>query len=377
MRIALIIERMDPSRGGRETSTAQIAAELARRGHAVTVLCQSSRAEIENVSLRVISTRGLSRAARLRSFVHETQHALADGAFDVSHAMLPVPGVTVYQLRGGTRPGVLEARRRMTRGLGSAVAQLGFALNEHRRLLATLERQVVTGQTLLLPNSEMIAREIEHYYGRTEGVIVVPNGVSVPDVSQQQREQWRQGGRGQIGVKDDETVFLTVAKNFRLKGVDWAIRAFGSAFGEGGGNRLVCIGQADAPRFKRVAETSGVSDRVVFLPATPEIFPWYSAADVCVLLSWHDAASRVVLEATRWALPSITTTYNGAAEALAEGAGIVVERPDSLEAAAEAMRTLADPDQRRPRIRACAVAAEALSLERHVDGLLRAYKTVE
>ena len=38
MKIALVIERMDPQRGGREVSTAQVAVALSRRGHEVTVL---------------------------------------------------------------------------------------------------------------------------------------------------------------------------------------------------------------------------------------------------------------------------------------------------------------------------------------------------
>jgi UDP-glucose:(heptosyl)LPS alpha-1,3-glucosyltransferase len=379
MRIALIIEHLDPSRGGRETSTAQIAAELGRRGHTVTVLCQSCQAEIDQAEIHIIPTRGVSRAARLRNFVHEVHRALSDGAFDVSHAMLPVPGATVYQPRGGTRPGVLAARRRMTRGLGSAVAQLGFSLNEHRRLLAALERETVAGETLLLPNSSMVAEEIEHHYGRTEGVIVVPNGIVTPDVSTEQREQWRREVREKLGATPDETVFLTVAKNFRLKGVDWAVKAFAHAFGQSDAPpaRLLCVGQDNAPQITKLAEKLGVADRVSLQPSTAEIYRWYSAADACVLLSWYDASSRVVLEATCWGIASITTTYNGAAEVLAGGAGIVVERPDALEDVARAMRTIIDPEQRERKRLACLDAAGNLTVERHVDGLLEIYQAAQ
>lgn len=379
MRIALIIERMDPSRGGRETSTAQIAAELIRRGHAVTILCQAHQAEIDKANIHILPTRGMSRTARLRNFVHEVQHELAGGAFDVSHAMLPLPGATAYQPRGGTRPGVQAARRRMSGGLGSAMAQLGFSLNEHRRLLATLEREVIESETLLLPNSNMVAEEIAHHYGRTDRVIVIPNGVAVPDVSPEQREPWRNELREQLGATPDETVFLTAAKNFRLKGADWGVKAFALAcrHDDGMRARLVCLGQSDAPKIQRLAGKLGVADRVAILPSTSEIFRWYSAADVCVLLSWYDACSRVVLEATCWGLPSVTTTYNGAAEVLADGAGIVVERPDALEDVAEAMRTLADPTRRERRRNACRDAAKNLTIEHHVDGLLKAYRTAE
>ncbi|MBN1553540.1 MAG: glycosyltransferase family 4 protein [Phycisphaerae bacterium] len=376
MRIALIIERLDPSRGGRETSTVQIATELIRRGHEVTVLCES-HVDIEGLPVRVIPVRGVSRPARLRNFVHNVQRVLTDESIEVSHAMLPVPGARVYQLRGGTRLGVLAARRRMRRGIGVAMAQLSFTFNEHRRLLAGLERQVISDQTLLLPNSEMVAREIEHHYGRSEGVIVVSNGVAVPEASESRREQWRNEYRQKIGAGPDETVFLTAAKHYHLKGVDWAIRAFAHAFGEAAHDtRLVCIGQTDASGVRRIAEKLGVAERVTLLPPTTEMFSWYSAADVCVLLSWYDASSRVVLEATRWGLPSITTTYNGAAEVLSGGAGIVVERPDARDEIAGAMKSLTDPERRHKRSVACAAAAEDLTIERHVDELLAVYNTL-
>lgn len=377
MRIALIIEHLDPARGGRETSTAQIAAELLRRGLSVTVLCQSCPAVPRGVSVRLLPGRGLTRADRLRHFVDQVQRVLAEESYDISHAMLPVPGATVYQPRGGTRPGLREARRRRSTPPAFALARLGEALDAHRRLLASLERKVFSdSRTLLLPNSEMVAEEIRRYFGRSEGVIVVPNGVDVPDVSPEQRENWRRLRRAELGLGDSETLFLTAATHYRLKGVDWAVRAFARAFPAGSPRRgrLVCLGQANASALRRLAARLGAARQITFLPHSPEIFSWYSAADVCVLLSWYDAASRVVLEATRWGLPAVTTTYNGAAEALAGGAGIVVERPDATEEVAAALQTLGDPAVRAAYRRAALAVSDRLTLSHHVDGLLRAYQ---
>jgi len=55
MKIALIIERMEPSRGGRETSTAQIAQRLAELGHSVTVLCQQGSWPSDSPGVEVVS----------------------------------------------------------------------------------------------------------------------------------------------------------------------------------------------------------------------------------------------------------------------------------------------------------------------------------
>ena len=51
MKIALVIERMDDFRGGRETSTGQIATILAERGHEVDILCESGSWRSEGVDV--------------------------------------------------------------------------------------------------------------------------------------------------------------------------------------------------------------------------------------------------------------------------------------------------------------------------------------
>ena len=115
---------------------------------------------------------------------------------------------------------------------------------------------------------------------------------------------------------------------------------------------------------------------MVFVGPTDEIHQWYAAADACVLLSWYDPCSRVVLEATRWGIPSITTVYNGASEILADGAGIIVGSPKDRRAVAAAMEELADPHRRAMRARACLDVAERLSMDRHVEELLKIYTEV-
>ena len=379
MKIALVIERMDVCRGGREVSTAQVAAGLAERSHAVTVFCQSGSWRHEAVQLCPLGERGLLRAVRLRNFIADVQKEIRRRQFDVVHAMLPVPGANVYQLRGGTSPGRFAAALRRRSRLGAAVARLVEPLNLRRMAMARTERLVVEDpRVLCLPVSEMVARELRLHYGRAdgEGVRVIYNAADVPATNAEQRLNHRRRLRGELGLKDDETMFLTVAKNFELKGVAEAIGAFSQWLaGRNGrpGGRLVVIGRQSVGKYRRLAARRGVGDRVVFVPPVEEVFEWYAAADVCVLLSWYDPCSRVALEATRCGLPSITTVYNGAAEVLAAGAGIVVGSPKDLKAVVAAMEELADPRRRSLRADACRGLSDRLSMKRHVDELIAAY----
>ena len=379
MKIALVIERMDLSRGGRETSTAQIAAALNRRGHEVTILCQSGSWVCKGVEIHALGRRGAGRTRALKNFVADVRVAIDAGDWDVVQAMLPVPGADIYQPRGGTIPAQREAAMRRRGPLGRFFVWLLEPLNFHRQAMGALERRLIVDESVLnLAVSFMVSQEFEEYYGLTERVRVVYNAVDMPDPGCPERPQWRRLRREKLGVGDNAVVFLIVATNLALKGVAEAIAAFaqwrnGPDQPQG---RLVVVGSESIEGYQRIAGMLGVGSDVVFIERTEEIHQWYAAADACVLLSWYDPCSRVVLEATCWGIPSITTIFNGAAEVVAGAGGIVVSSPRDSRAIVAGMRELADGQRRFDRSRACEKAAEQLGMDRHVDELLAAYDDV-
>ncbi len=373
MKVALVIERMDPSRGGRETSTAQIAQALAGLGVDVTILCQQGSWQHHAIDVRQLG------AGSGRTFVKNVQSICLSGEFDVTHSMLPIPGVDIYQPRGGTVPAQIDSRlRTINSPFGRVLSRLGRVLNSRRRYQAKLERQLVAdASTLCLAGSQMVASEFWTHYKRRQNVRVVFNGVDTPKPGPgESPPSCRANIRRQLGIDDDEPVFLTIATNFPLKGVDFAIRSLVEMRDKVGCGTLIAVGQQTPGRFAELAKSLGVAQALRFVPPQTEIFPWYAAADVCVLLSWYDACSRVVLEACRLGMPSITTVFNGAAEALVNGGGIVVASPADVSAVADAMAELADPEKRQRRSEACLVEAEKLSMARHVDELLEIYTQI-
>jgi len=379
MKIALVIERMDLSRGGRETSTAQIAAALTRRGHAVTILCQSGSWIGEGVEIRAFGRRGITRALALKNFVADVRSAIDGGDWDIVHAMLPAPGADIYQPRGGTVPAQRQAALRRRGPLGRLLARLVEPLNLHRRTLAALERKVIADPNVLnLPVSFMVCEEFRQHYGLTERLRVVYNAVDMPPMDCPDRPTWRRLRREKLRVGDSAAVFLIVARNLALKGVAEAISAFAEwrSRPDQPQGRLVVVGGEATQPYERQATALGVAAEVVFVDYTEEIHQWYAAADACVLLSWYDPCSRVVLEATSWGIPSITTVFNGAAEVAAGAGGIVVSSPRDIPAVAAAMAEMADGKKRFDRCRACEAAAGQLGMDLHVDELLDAYAQI-
>jgi len=380
MKIALIIERMDTGRGGREASTAQIAAELARRGHDVTILCQSGLWQHEGVNVLPLGVRGVTRGAKLANFASDVRAEVEWSKYDIAHAMGPIPGVNVYQLRSGTIPAQAEANRRRRGGAKRLLRRLTEKLNRRQILADQMERDMMADPNVwLLPVSQMVARELQRYYQRTDRVRMVFNGVDSPAMSDQQRAEHRRRLRSEMNADDATVVFLTVATNWPLKGVAQSIAAFAkwnARHPHGANARLVLLGRDDVEDYAKLATDDGVAAQVIFPGSTENVAPWYAAADACVLLSWYDPCSRVVLEAMRMGLPAITTAFNGAAEALAHGAGLVVPSPADTFAVAEAFDALADPQRRNRAAQLCRMQSDRLSVSRHVDELLAVYAEV-
>jgi len=378
VKIALIIERMDPLRGGRETYTGEVAAELARRGHEVCVVCQDAQWEAPGVEVVRLGRSGLTRCGRMRRFLRAAGGVLASGEFDATHAMLAMPGVDVYHPHGGTVASSAVAHVRRRRGLVRALyAGVGW-LNFGRMQRARLERRIVReGRAVCLCVSELVARQFERDYRRRDNVRVIFNGVAEMEPDASRRIAWRREVRSAVGVGEDETLFVAVATNFELKGVAQTLRAFARWLGATHSRaRLAIVGRESVGPYRRLADDLGVTDRVHFEPPTRQIRHWYAAADAMILLTWYDPCSLVVLEAVRWRLPPLTTAYNGAADALAGGAGIVISSPDDTSAAVAAMEELANPLSRQKRAEACGEVEGRLALARHVDELLRLYEEV-
>ncbi len=379
MKIALVIERMEIGRGGREKSVAHVACALADRGHDVTILCQLGSPVSEKVKLQCLGKRGVGRLARLRNFVGDVQDAIAAAKFDIVHATLPVPGANIYQLRSGSVPGQIAASARRW-GCFAPVKKCVSRFNSVRRQMGKYESQVLAdARTLSLPISQMVADELTHFYKPACQPKVLFNAVDVPEVSDDQRQQWRESLREKWQVGPEDPVFITVGKNFQLKGIDRAIVAFARYYHENRGKinaRLVIVGKDHPESYMRHASLRDVGSQVIFAPPTDNIFEYYSAADACILLSWYDACSRVVLEAVRWQLPTITTRCNGAAEILASGAGLVVDSPKDYPAIIAAFNELSNSKNRNAKINHCTLAGGLVTMDRHIEKLLAAYGEV-
>jgi UDP-glucose:(heptosyl)LPS alpha-1,3-glucosyltransferase len=208
---------------------------------------------------------------------------------------------------------------------------------------------------------------------------VIFNGVDPDPADRDRREEDRWELRRRYRLADDELLLLTVAHNFKLKGVSRLIEAVARLKAERPRLkfRALTVGRDDPGPYAEWADQLGVSDRIIFAGDVNRIETFYHAADVLVHPTYYDPCSRVVLEALAAGLPVVTTRYNGAAERVADGRqGFVIDDPGDVAALADRIGRLADDNLRRQCSEEAAAVVESLTMERHARQVVDLYRQV-
>jgi len=380
MKIALVIEHFNPKRGGAEVYTSYLAGKLAAEGHEVTLFAENWSSEPARVNMVAVPVKGITAAGRALSFATESAHMAADGGFDVVHSMARILKMSVYQPHGGVMRASLE------RSLATTASPIHQGLRKAARWLNTktdmlLEIEGIIYEAKRPPRlvaiSKMVAEDMKRYYGvAADKIDVVYNGVDTQRFRPENRVAARASVREAVHVNEDDTLFLLVAHNYRLKGVEVFIRTIAELARAGHDKvRGLVVGDGDVRAYKGLAEKLRVSDRVIFHPGVTDLERYYTAADVYLHPAFYEPMGLVVLEALASGLPVVTTKFTGASEIITHGVdGFVVSEPRDIKGILEATQALLDKRRRDDIGLAARALAEKYPLERNYRGILEVYE---
>lgn len=394
MRVALIAEQVDVRRGGAETSTVQMAEALRAAGVDVTfVLAESARtaqttaATTEWPQIRVAAA-GATKAARTRAFLDGVERLLCERRFDISHALVPVRGCSIYQPRGGLIPETVERTLAVTpAGWRRSLKGWFRRLNHRQRMLARREMEVLSAPDgpVVACVSQYVARQIEQWAPRIprKRIAIVFNGVAIAPLTGAERERRRAALRLTWGVAPETPLLGFLAHNYRLKGLRELLVALAQLARETSdaaarvSPALMVVGRGSIGPWRRLASRFGVADQVHFVGALEDPRDLLAAIDALVHPTWYDPCSRVVLESLALGVPVLTTRWNGAAEIMREGThGFVVDSPRDAAVLAAGIARVLHPEV----AQACRDAANQtrpfISMEQHAAGLLDAYRAI-
>lgn len=189
--------------------------------------------------------------------------------------------------------------------------------------------------------SERVRKQLrQHYQVPDEKIVTIPNGINLARYTPA-NAQSRAVVRERFGIPQDVPLLLFVGSQFRLKGLEFAIRALTTMETKAW---LLVVGGDTAAPFKRLAEQLGVSDRVIFAGPRADLPQIYPAADAFVFPTLYETFALVCLEAMASGLPVLATPVGGIEDYLVDGVnGFHISR-DGQDIGARLDRLLNDPE---------------------------------
>lgn len=366
MRIGLLFDHWDPARGGAEAATAALVRHLITAGHEVHVfgLTVGEYAAGEFHALEVRSRR---RGELERELAERSLDAADSLGCDRTLAIRHTPRVDVYWPHGGTHVETLAARRRArARGLVGKARNLLPQGARHAEFLALEAELLAGGAGRVWCVSEMICEELAfHYPDSTVPTEVHANGVDPDRFHPSLRDERRERVLRDLGLAADRPVLLFLGGNWELKGFRVLLQALPALQGAW---QCLAVGRDTAWASVQVA-AAGLRERVRLIERR-EPRDLYAVADLLVQPTYRDPCSLATLEALASGVPIVTTTANGAAEALRDDYAGSVVSPDDPDHLWEALRAwlpvVADPAAR---ARSADAARAQTDDRRYVDWL--------
>src|SRR6266436_6815125 len=217
----------------------------------------------------------------------------------------------------------------------------------HRRLYYSLARWLEIQiypkkQVQLAAVSGMVQDQLATYFRRSD-VKCVRNGVNLSQFAPAIRAERRSQARDHLEIAAQTIVFLLIGNDWRKKGLQLAIEAFGIC--RDLPIHLFVVGRDQTRPFLSRIQELNIGNRISFLPPEDDTMNFYAAADAYLGPSLEDAFGLPVLEAMACGLPVIASANAGVSEIIENRSnGLLLRDPRDVGELASLIRTLvSDP----------------------------------
>ncbi len=315
MKLAIVRQKYTPF-GGAERFVARALDALRARGVDVSIIARQWQGDVPGIRVDPFY---LGRTWRDAGFARGVRRLIAERRFGLVQSHERIPGCDIYRAGDGVHATWLELRGK----------PLDRFAPWHRYTLAA-EAAMFGHPDLraVICNSRMVRDDIARRFGLAEEKLqVIYNGVDLDTFHPRLRDELGRGLRGKTGVGTGTPVILFVGSGYERKGLPTLLRAVAGM--QRRDARLWVVGRdRQEMLMRKLAQTLGIDDRVMFLGAQTDVRPFYGAADVFALPTHYDPFPNAALEALACGLPLATTTTCGAAELVTEANGAVVVAGD-------------------------------------------------
>lgn len=311
------------SGGGAERVTCNLANYMVEQGHSVEILTMADDEPSYELSQKV-DRKALLRTKERKSFIYNSTLRLVRfwkylrrTEVDVIVVMLPITTILLLQMRRLTKAAVIAAERSLP----------SIYKDKEQQRLKKLARRA---------DGWVFQTDAQKTWYEKAGIrkgVIIPNAINPEFI----RPLYTGERRFEIVTVGS----LTVPKNQEL-----LINAFAQIADAWPTHRLVLYGKGPKLELlQTLADSLGISDRVVFAGYSTNVYESIKAAELFVLSSDYEGMPNALMEAMATGLPCVSTDCDGAgARGLIEDGknGLLVPKGD-VESLADAMnRMLSD-----------------------------------
>jgi len=318
MKLAIVRQKYTPF-GGAERFVERAIAALRGKGVDVSIVAREWRGDVGELPGVRIDPFYLGRTWRDAGFARGVRRLIAQGRFDLVQSHERIPGCDIYRAGDGVHATWLELRKQPF----DPVAPW------HRYTLAA-EAEMFRHPKLraVICNSRMVKDDIARRFGVAEEKLqVIYNGVDLEAFHPRLRAEQGEALRAKTGIGPDVPLILFVGSGYERKGLPTLLRALAAM--ERSDARLWVVGRdKDETLMRKLAQTLGIDQRVLFLGAQADVKPFYGAADIFALPTLYDPFPNAALEALACGLPLVTTDSCGAAELVTPATGSIIAARD-------------------------------------------------
>ncbi|MCK9380435.1 MAG: glycosyltransferase family 4 protein [Sulfuritalea sp.] len=315
MKLAIVRQKYTPF-GGAERFVERALVALRANNVDVSIVAREWQGDLKGVRVNPFY---LGRTWRDAGFARGVQRLIAQRRFDLVQSHERIPGCDIYRAGDGVHATWLELRN-----------QPLDALSPWHRYTLAAEAEMFRHPKLraVICNSRMVKDDIARRFDVAEERLqVIYSGVDLDAFHPRLREAQGRTLREKTGVDSATPVILFVGSGYQRKGLPTLLRALARMVRDDA--RLWVVGRdKDESLLRKLAQTLGVDDRVLFLGAQTDVKPFYGAADVFALPTLYDPFPNAALEALASGLPLVTTTTCGAAELVTPANGAVIAAGD-------------------------------------------------
>ncbi len=181
---------------------------------------------------------------------------------------------------------------------------------------------------------------------RNSGPVYYVPGVGIDTSQFDTAPASREAKRAELGLKETDTVLISMGDLIRRKNYDASIRAVAEAKNSHLQYYICGKGPEEEP-LKALARNLGVAEQVHFLGFRSDIKELLAAADIFLFTTKQEGLPRSMMEAMAAGLPCVVSDIRGNVDLISDGEGGYTCPPDDVDAIARAINAVCrDPDLR-------------------------------